>query len=522
MPRYKFKELSDDDIKFIKKTHQENNSEERDRIISKRFDITERAARKWISKLELSAPEAEKVNEHIQIAKSRVLEDKKFYIITSAQNATPVHKQLLENIKEYAIFLDAAIHVIPYRYKNPTSVHTDMDNDYWDLSVVEFLDMNRHSIHKNLQLLSDVKIQPTASNPLQGLQGLTGHQSCIVGHPKMQLQSKPTLESYHDKIMCTTGACTIENYTDSKAGKRGEFHHIFGFVIVEVRDNDIFYMRQVCANEDGNFIDINNKVENGAVSKIATCKGWRLGDIHVRSVDHGKIAENMRVMSKLVPEKIVLDDIFDGETVNPHTKDDHVLRVKMAKNGQDSIQDEIDEMILWLQEFSSNFSNSEIVITKSNHDVFADRFANYANWKKDYHNAETILDLQRIAIDDRCTNGIIPFIISMNMPHIRCLGYNESYVIGNTECSQHGQFGANGSRGSAEQFRNMSMKMCTAHSHSISRLDGLITVGTSTKKRLSYTNGASGWIHADVIFDKYDKSQQLIFMKDYKFTTFFD
>ena len=41
---------------------------------------------------------------------------------------------------------------------------------------------------------------------------------------------------YLPKMMMTTGSCTVKNYTDSKAGKKGEFHHTLGFVIIEIKD----------------------------------------------------------------------------------------------------------------------------------------------------------------------------------------------------------------------------------------------------------------------------------------------
>ena len=48
--------------------------------------------------------------------------------------------------------------------------------------------------------------------------------------------------------MLTTGACTVKNYTDSKSGKKGEFHHTLGFVIVEIKDDETFFIRQVHGN----------------------------------------------------------------------------------------------------------------------------------------------------------------------------------------------------------------------------------------------------------------------------------
>ena len=109
--------------------------------------------------------------------------------------------------------------------------------------------------------MSDVKIQPTAVNPMTGMQGMSGLNSCIFGSPKVQMEMIPVLEGCKPKMMLTTGACTIKNYTDSKSGKKGEFHHTLGFVIAEIKDDDTFFIRQVTADEEGNFMDLWNQVK---------------------------------------------------------------------------------------------------------------------------------------------------------------------------------------------------------------------------------------------------------------------
>ena len=515
----KQRKFTDEELLEIKRAHYTMPSDERDKVLGEQYGVSERSIRRWLKNIGLTNG-IEETNADILRAKKRELDKKKFYIITSAQNATNVNKGLWQNILAYADFLGAAIHVIPYRYKNPTSTFTEGDNDFWAQDLLPFLDMNRHSVHRDLQLLSDVKIQPTAASPLSGLEGITGHQSCIIGHPRMQLKSMPTLDGYHQKVMMTTGVCTIPNYTDSKAGKRGEFHHVYGFAIVEVKNRDIFYMRQVSACEDGRFIDLIHDVRDGVVTKIDTCKGWRLGDIHVRDVDHDKIEENIRTMNILRPAKVVLDDVFDGSTVNHHNKDNHIGRALAYKNGHHLIEQEINEMVDWLNMFMDKTSSSEYVITKSNHDLWLDKYLNHVKWQNDYANADIILKLQAIAISGEADNGLIAYIIHDKTKY-RYLKYNESYIIGDTECSQHGHVGVNGARGTHAQFRNLSMKICTAHSHSISRFDGFVCVGTSTQKRLSYNAGASGWIQCDVIFDNNNKYQQIIFADDKRFTTLF-
>ena len=48
----------------------------------------------------------------------------KRYVITSAQNATPVHIRFFNSLLTYCSHNSARLIVIPYRYKNPTSIWT--------------------------------------------------------------------------------------------------------------------------------------------------------------------------------------------------------------------------------------------------------------------------------------------------------------------------------------------------------------------------------------------------------------
>jgi len=222
----KFNELTDEQIVYAKKvyTDKELSWDDRMKILMEFFGKSERTVRKWCSaKLNFKEkPDVE--SEQYETAKKRKFDkDKSRFIITWAQNNTDVHKGFFENIKAYAEHIDADIHVIAGRYKNPTSVFTDKDVDFWVDDVIPYLDANRHNVHKYLSIMSDIKIQPTATNPMSGLQGMSGINSCVFGAPKVQMEMIPVLQGNKPKMMVTTGAVTKMNYTDSKSGKKGEY-----------------------------------------------------------------------------------------------------------------------------------------------------------------------------------------------------------------------------------------------------------------------------------------------------------
>jgi hypothetical protein len=66
--------------------------------------------------------------------------------------------------------------------------------------VVNLLDA---TWHKYVSILSDIKIQPTAVNPMTGMQALSGINSCVFT-PKVQMEMIPVLDGQKPKIMLTT------------------------------------------------------------------------------------------------------------------------------------------------------------------------------------------------------------------------------------------------------------------------------------------------------------------------------
>ena len=280
MPR---KTFSPEQEAFIRKIYLEHKSNKKlaQDILSKEYKVSTRTIREWAKRLGLHGEN----QEILDIAKNKKIKSKVTFF-TWAQESTPVHANFLKNMETYAKEHNAEIGVIAGRYQNPTSIFKDQkDKSWWDKSIIKYLTLNRHNIHKNVSVLSDVKVLPTAMNPMSGFDGFEGEVSIIIGHPRVQMKVVPALEGYTKKEIWTTGSCTVDNYTDSKAGKKGEFHHTLGFVIVE-SDGDDFHIRQVTADDSGNFIDIIFSVENGVVTRdYDAISVYACGDKHFGEED---------------------------------------------------------------------------------------------------------------------------------------------------------------------------------------------------------------------------------------------
>jgi len=480
--------------------------------LSERFGVTQRTIENWVSRLGLTSKTIEEP-EQFKIAQAREHNKKsKRFIITWAQNNTPVHENFLRNIEAYAEFINADIHVIAGRYKNPTSVWTNSQTmeEKWHSSVIKYLDANRHDIHKRVSIMSDVKIQPTAVNPMTGLEGMSGINSCVFGSPKMQLEMIPVLEGQEPKMMVTTGACTMKNYTDSKSGKKGEFHHTLGFVIVEIKDSDSFFMRQVTATDDGSFTDLYYRVQEREVARVEKVAALVWGDLHYGNHDPIVMERTLDFMKKVNPDHVILHDVFDGTSISHHEEKDPFLQYQKEIDGTNSLKKEIDDLLDGLEAFSEY----KTVIVRSNHDDFVDRWLKNTDWRKTLtpKNSLEYMQFSAALLSGEAQQGVIPWVIKKEYPEFITLGRSDSYIVKGWELGQHGDIGSGGSRGSLQQFRKLNTTIVVGHYHSPGRKDGALSVGTSTKLRVGYNIGPSSWLQSHVVIHEDGKAQHLHFI----------
>lgn len=458
-------------------------------------------------------------------AQNKVFDNtKRRFIVSWAQSDTEVHKDLLKNMESYAKEIDASIHIIAGIYKSPISLKASKDLEkseentklWWAKETLPYLDAARHKIHKHLCILSDVKIQPTASTPLSGMNGITGLESCIIGHPRVHLKSLPVLDGYPNKLILSTGSITLENYTDSKAGKKGEFHHQYGFVIVEL-DGDIFHIRQVVASNDGSFYDLHNFVDKQEIIKHKGAEAIIFGDLHLQDEDIEAVKTSFEIAEKLnVKHNIILHDTLNGTSISPHESKSPFEQLKKEESGLDNLEEELK----YVENFFNSKKDCNFVSVRSNHDIWLDRWLNDVDWRKS-KNKKMYLELAyNLSIDTENKGALAMYLKQKNVNNVRCLGINDSYVVLGNELAIHGHQGASGSRGSIVQFKNINTKTITGHSHNPTREDGAVVVGTLTKLRLSYNTGLSSWMQSNAVIFPNGKVQQIHIING-KFTTLY-
>lgn len=440
------------------------------------------------------------------------------YVLTAAVNATPVHQHFLATLEAYCAHRDAQLLVVPLRYKNPTSVWTnDQENDdWWAPEVAKYLVDKRMRLAKGLVLLGDIKVQPTASNPLQGLDGLTGGDSAVLAHPQVALTTVPTPQNELPKIMATTGAVTRANYTASKAGARGEFNHSFAAVVVEVEASGTFHLRHLSATDDGAFHDLEYAYDGDTVRR-EDIAALVLGDLHVDfidpSVDKATFDGSGSMAARLNPQLYVLHDTLDCYSVSHHHKHDPIIRYAKHHAKRDNVQAEIERVFAFVDARVPR--HAQPVFVSSNHHDHLGKWVRETDPRHDPENAVIWATLYKAMCENAKmtpsgTATIDPFVW-LAKQLLKCsdraifLGRGESFAVHGIELSMHGDVGPNGARGSRKALDRIGTRSVIGHSHSPGIVGGCYQTGTSSRYALEYAVGPSSWLHTHCVVYKNGK-----------------
>ena len=331
----------------------------------------------------------------------------------------------------------------------------------------------------------------------------------------MQLKTIPTLAGQLPKILTTTGAVTVRNYTDTKAGKLGEFHHTLGAVVVEIQGPKIFHLRQINAESDtGCFYDIPGGVltyytPSGAKKSTLRPLGLVLGDMHLRNVDPKVLKATLEEMiPQLDPMEIILHDLVDGETVNHHTEKDPFVITARSFSKRDNVEAEITEAFKFVADLAFE---RQIVIAPSNHNDWLHGWVKFNDWrtmgpKNRAFYLQTALLLQQAAenLSPDQAERLNAFIELAKLHfrknlNVKVLNYDESHKLADIEAGLHGHLGPNGARGTARNYARIGVKTIAGDCHSPEIFEGSWRAGTSSRLLRGYNKGPSGWLNTHVL-----------------------
>lgn len=491
------------------------------------------------------------------------------YILSSAQDETELHGQFLTNLEAYAEFLrkdgPCEIMISGFTYNKKLFENHDPDSGdgpYWDPRVRPYRIQERVRLCERIDFCGEMNTLPTAATPLSNFETYTRHRWGIFPHAKVQLKSVPTMKDAPAKIIMTTGSVTKPNYVRKRAGLTASFHHAIGAVLVEIAQDGTFFCRHLLAEHDGSFYDLDRHIETvdvdeakairsldpalvpdvGNVFAYVDEKNWQAtvvtnghrakavnwGDLHVAQIDqdvarscfgfapNGTSRDGLRMWSHtsddetmldaLMPEYQFFHDVADFQSRNHHNLRDPHLMYNLFVEGVDSVEDEMREVAMFINQTRREFCQT--VIVESNHDLALRRWLKEADYKQDPRNAMFFLECQLAsykAIRNRDSDfSIFEHVLTKSFDDWSCYGVkflreDESFMVGDIEKGMHGHLGANGARGTPAAFTKMGSKATTGHTHSCEIRDGIYTSGTSSKLDMGYNSGLSSWSHSHVV-----------------------
>jgi len=448
----------------------------------------------------------------------------KTWIFSSAQAHTAVHEGFMRNLEAYAQHLNADIHISGFTYNMQPTAREDKNlTSIYHPAIERYISNKKFDVGGKLVFCGEMNTLPTATDPLSGFQTYTREKWGILPHPKVVLESVPTRLHDDPKIMMTTGAVTMPNYLQQKAGIKAEFHHVIGAVLVEMDSQGDFFCRHIHAADGGSFYDLTTFVDHGEV--FPDCDGtveaitW--GDIHTESLDpevcegawghrplstDGSVINPDNILDTLKPSHQFFHDLIDFRRRNHHNiKDPHHI-FKMRVQGKERVSDEFFDAATFLETTQREFCKS--VVVDSNHDRAFEKWLKTTSFQEDPANAVFYLEAQRAyyqAIMDHDEDFLIAewAVRSQGaaIKDVLFVPHTGSYTVcDNIECAMHGDKGANGAKGHIKSFAKMGPKANIADKHGAGIYEGIYLAGHSCMRDQGYNRGGlTSWNHSHTL-----------------------
>jgi len=448
------------------------------------------------------------------------------YLLTCAQNNTPVHGPFWANLVALAEDRDATLLVSRIRY-NHHAFEPDGEELWYDPAIAEYASDDALELGDRLVWNAEVNILPTAVNPLSGFDTFNGPKSNVFPHTKIAMVSVANSMHEPTKFNYTTGTVTQRNYVQRKAGQKASFHHAYGALLVEVDSMGQWWARQINANEDGSFQDLDTVVRDGNLEegKVAAII-W--GDIHVANLDP-TVREACwgtgGMIDELAPKYQVFHDLLDFRARNHHDTRNPHLNFQKHLEGTDDVAAEVRKTADFLHEAYRDGVQS--VVVPSNHDDALTRWLREADYRDDPKNALFFLRTQT-AVYTAIAEGeddfhVLEWVLqespSDGVWSAVFLQTDESFVVQDVELGNHGHLGINGARGAPRQFARSGRKAVTGHTHSAGIINGVYTVGTSSRLDAGYNKGPSSWSHTHCVLYSNGK-RALVTLRDGKWRAY--
>lgn len=439
------------------------------------------------------------------------------FIITSAQDDTPVFEPFWRNILAYAHHLGAQLAVGGFTYQLGLFEDHSVATGVYANELHPYLEFGRVQLTPDLLIVGDANILPTTANPLAGWHTVNGGGHVVIPHARRALETIPRMPGRPPRFVQSTGCVTEPSYTPRASGRKALFHHTYGFLIVEIDVDGECFFREVLAEDDGSFQDLTLRVDGGKVTSDHRVEALVCGDDHHEAMSPEIAAATWGIdvqtlertgdglIDILRPRHQVRHDVLDFRRRNHHDRGSVLKRARMLAAGTTNVEEEVHAAAAFLVETSRPWCQTHQV--ESNHDDALSRWLDDPKAADDEENAYYWSELKgawlrAIRNQDESFNAVRHAMSAVPEYEevVDFVGYGRGLTIAGVECGLHGDIGISGSRGSPNQFRRLGEKVVSAHTHSPLIREGVYVAGVSASLSQGYNDrGPGAWAHAHVV-----------------------
>lgn len=294
----------------------------------------------------------------------------------------------------------------------------------------------------------------------------------------------------------------VTNRRGGRAYALAQQYTVPSALVVDLIDHKTFTTRYVAMQNEQDFVyDLNLKFtagqQNPAPSRPAALN---TGDWHIWEKDEGSTAATYEMISHFNPAEVIVNDYFDGASVNRHTTGQPGYF-----SGQPSINQEAAATIRELTKLC-NVAEA-VTYLHSNHDDFLTAYLDRPDLWRLNNNYRTCLALENARLADgkhpiRSLLGLDAFA------NLRFVDDRDSHYAADV-LIKHGHEGQSGARTGFRGLAKIYGKYSQAHTHSPGVFRNAVNVGTNSILNPRYVRGASGWLGANSLIQP-DSSQQLL------------
>ena len=438
----------------------------------------------------------------------------KKFVITTVVSGCPVNRPFYNSLNTFCKKNDACLLIMvsdkKYSQLNPDLLKENIvftEDDFSDLSVVD----HEISLNSNIHL-STIPIPAKQIRTLTGLNNLCQKKGpTILAAPKQFLKYVAVSKQKPPHCLMSTGALTDPVYNGARyIQKRTDYlahiDHTIGAIVVEIESEKVFHFRQITAEKDGSFYDLDKQYSGNKVIKN-TPEAFVMGDLHSIRKDEEVFNVWIDIIKTLKPNQIVLHDVFDGVAISHHTEGRDLTRAILYKDGYMNLEKEIDVLNSDLTILSK--LAKKLVITKGNHDEHLYRYLDEGRYMRDFVNRCYAHKLIGAVLEKRDPLKEACELRGLTAKNITWLRRDEDYYVADCQLGNHGDLGANGAKGSETSYENAYGNCVLAHTHSPSIHRSVYRVGTTSKMEMGYNFGLSSWLATSCIVHK-SGARQLI------------